>query len=371
MINSNNEWLTLLSGTIYTIIVLFLYKRQYLKRNINSQMMVILLVTSVFAFYNDYWNYEEQLEMIARSPGLTYGWEQVYLWIAELVGYNYIYWRCIVWGLGVVMIVYILQLYKIQDTQSWLIFYGCYYWLFAYARSAVAMVLFTFGLLLFLSEKKRVNIILGIALMALSVFGHKSLAVALITLPFIFINPNRLFFLISLILFPVVVGILQYLVDNVALFSLSVGNFEYYDIEAFQNDFDRISEYNRFETAGTMRLILGKAVDYSHYLFVFIPTYWICIKKKYENCSLALKGSFIVSYVLFYIGLAFAFCGMSTTVFSYRIINLSILPAIFTILFMLKEKIVEYKKVSFIVFFAIGIEVIEYFLYQFYVNISH
>ena len=369
-----NPWLTLLTGIFYAISVFFLYKKSNsIKTSSNVRVApVILLVLCVCAFYNDYWNYKEQLFNISRSSGLTtYGWEPVYLWIASFVGYDYFLWRLLVWGIGVTFVVLLFKKLEINKLYFWFVFIACYYWLFGYARSAVALVLFIFGMVLFSDVGKLSNVIMGLTIMIISIFGHKSLAVSFLVVPLFFFKPNKLFLLLSFAFFPVVIKITQYIMEYLPYFSIAVGNFDYYDIESFQNNFERISEYDRFESFGIMRIILERLRDVVHYLLFFISIYYIILKQGHKQCSVQSKSLFMLMFILAYVGSCFAFCGQESSVFSYRIINMAVLPAVFLIILLTKEGIIPKTLLSKIVFITIVAEVLESIVYQMYVNLSN
>lgn len=369
-----NPWLTLLTGVLYAISVLFLYKESNANKNTKIVRIapIILLVLCVFAFYNDYWNYEEQLFNISRSNGLTtYGWEPVYLWIASFVGYDYFLWRLFVWGIGVIFVVLLFKKLEINKPYYWYVFIACYYWLFGYARSAVTLMLFVFGLVLFSEGKKMGNSLVGLTIMVFSIFGHKSLAVSFLVVPLFFLKPNKLFLLLSMAFAPVAIKITQYIMEYLPYFSLAVGDFEYYDIESFQNNFERMSEYDRFEDLGFMRILLERIIDICHYFLFLISIYYIILRNGYKQCSQQGIRLFMLMFVLAYIGICFAFCGLESSVFSYRIINMAVLPAVILAILLAKEGIVPKSLLSKMVLFTIGAEVMENIIYQMYVNLSN
>lgn len=368
-----NPWQALLIGVLYAFSVMILYKTSVGKNKPMSVRIApfILLVLCIFAYYNDYWNYAEQLFQISRTSGLTFGWEPVYLWIADFVGYNYILWRLLVWGIGVLFVVLTIKKLNVNTLFYWFVFIACYYWLFGYARSAVALTMFVFGMVLFSAEKTRGHFLIGLSLMALSIFGHKSLAVALLVVPLFFFKPNKFFLLVSIALFPIAIKITQYIMEYLPYLSLAVGNFEYYDIESFQNNFERISEYNRFEDFGLTRVLLERLIEFCHYLLFLISIYYMVFKNGYKQCSQQSIRLFMLMFVLAYVGFCFAFCGQESSVFSYRIINMAVLPAVLLMILLTEEGVIQRSLLTKVVFLSIGAELLEKVVYQSYVLFSN
>lgn len=348
-----------------------LYRKSYnCEVKISNVYWMCLLALCVCAFYNDYWHYKESIYVLSNNKYITLGLEEIYIWLAEVVAYNYILWRTLLWGVGVFCYYIIFRKHQLDCSHYFFVFISSYFWLFGYARSAVAVAVGLLGICFFSIYSKKINVLIGLFLMLLSIFGHKSQAIVLVVIPFFFLKFDRKLCILSLLFLPFAVQVVNYVLNNATLFDIAfASDFEYYDVEYLQADMDRRLEYNRLENAGIGRRIVEGLMDYAEYAIFIYCIIKLSMQNKIEKSSFTLRCLYIYSYVLAYVALTVALSGFGATTFSYRILNMAYPGAVLCLLFMMKEGISEFKPIKLLCFAYIAAFFINHFIYTIYTMI--
>lgn len=363
--------MTLITVIGYLALSWSLYKRIYhYDTNVPKVFWISLLTLCICAFYNDYWHYMEHIYIISKNKYETLGLEEVYLWLAQIVDYNYVLWRTLLWGVGVLSYYLIFRKHQLDYPHYLFIFIASYFWLFGYARSAVAVAVGLLGFSFLTLYNKKLDGFIGLLLLLLSIFGHKSQTIALLIIPFLFLKFDRKFFVVSLLFLPFAVQGVSFLFNNATMFDIAfASDFDYYDIESFQTDIDRRLEYSRMANAGIGRRIVEGLMDYSEYAIFFYCIIKLSIQNKIYESSPTLRCFYIYSYVLAYIALTVALSGYGSTTFSYRILNMAYPGAVLCLIFMLKEGVSDFKPIKILCFAYMASVFINQFIYNIYTMI--
>lgn len=329
----------------------------------------LLLLLCVFAYYNDYWSLEESIPKLQNDVSYGAGLEKVYIWIAELSCYNYSIWRFLSWGIGVAAMMLIYKNLRINNNYSILVFCCCNYWHFGYARSAIAMAIFTLGFCILIHSKFNAkNILISAIIIGSSFFLHKSQAIAMIGFPLLLVRLNKKTVLISACLLPFAIHMINYAFDHLDTFFNM--NSTYYDMEILQSKAERYMEYDKTALFGRMRGFMEFFNELTMYILVVSIVFLMSIKGLQKNANRVTCAMYALMYALVYFALAAALTGFQQSVYSYRIFNMSLIPAALCLLLMYRDGLIKNKTVlilSGICFFG---RVLESFVYELYVTFS-
>lgn len=230
---NNPWWYCLYNTAIWTITLLVSYNKW--KKNPTMQgngsegiylpLFFLFLMSSLFVFAGgDMQRYKE----FAESSYLDYGYraheglEPVYAAIAYFVHGNYYLWQMIVYGGALVLTYFTLKRTDNLNSFTILAFILFAFPSYGLTRGVLAYSIFLFGLSFFDNQKKLL-ILLGIAICAVSWYFHSSMILPILLLPFIFlkITKKRLIFLI--LFFPVAVLIANNYLDWIFINSEQFG----------------------------------------------------------------------------------------------------------------------------------------------------
>lgn len=179
---------------VLTNIVLLLWFYFMLKpslRNANSitskkvfVIEFIILVFCLFSFWGtDWYGYLSYFELVKSGYYEHVPIERVYLWLMEVLP-SYVLFRLVVWGLGLFLTIKAVKNFHINKG-LFLFFFCCIslIW-FSYARASLAMAFLFCGVSYFAKEnphysKLLFNKLIGLALLVVSFYFHKSAAIGL------------------------------------------------------------------------------------------------------------------------------------------------------------------------------------------------
>lgn len=181
-----------------------------------SFFFLIYALYIIFAFNSDdfysYWNgfiYAGQFKNYE-----TQSYEQIYNWFADVTG-NYIVWRSVIWGLGILLYYFTAKKLDLQTKLLLLaiVFFG---FLGRYTRGILGHAMLLFGAVLLVDRKSNVATkIIGLALFCLSYFFHKSMYVNIAFALLAFYPLGKKSFVVSLIAFPILTTVATMFIDSV------------------------------------------------------------------------------------------------------------------------------------------------------------
>lgn len=357
-----------ITAAIYVLMAVLMYRD--IKKGKEENYIKYLLgfvALCVFAFYGDYWHYAEHIYNLSMGGDSYVLLEQVYKDLAEIVRYNYSLWRLVVWGSGIFAMSQALKKMGTNNTISLFVVFVNYFWLFAYARNAVAVVIFSTGLILFYANTKKFERFVGIALIVGSFFLHKSMVVAIASTAFFFMKFNRKEFIISLLLLPIVVRAISVISQTPELmFAISSPKSDYYDMDLIQEKFANSFDYKTDRGGGVFSALFSTIKDLAKYSLFVLLIFRMSFQGKISQLPSLAKKMYSIMYVLLYIGVAFALAGFGDSTLSYRIINMSFALAVFIMVYLLKEQQLSWKDVKLVTMFALIANMLKELFYVWY-----
>lgn len=316
----------------------------------------IILLICVFAVQDtDYFHYETALS--AMQQGAILHFEDAYYIIGEIVQYNYLLFRFVVWGCALSLFLVTIKRFNVPIAVVLFFFVTMYLTKFSYARASLAMSIGLFGFSFVVKpiRWRYVSYVIGVSVIAVSLLFHKS---AVFMFPIYLLSlfrMNRYTICISVILFPL--GF--YLISEYGI-ALLMG----------ADEGDLIAEsaqgYLMKDTqkSGIAALILKVLSRTPYYIFLFIM-----IKGIMDNLytSIPTYQRAIVNVSIYVISFASLFLfdySVNTTIMYYRFLYYSILPLsiVIPILFNMKKYSKMVKISCTMGFYAVVYEI----LYSFY-----
>lgn len=316
------------------LIIHFKYKRIFISNNdhhedIGSNYYFLfggVLLFAVFAFCTgDYYNAISHIEYLVTKNDINEinHFELVYQYLAVYLHGNYILWRLCVWGGACTLIV--ISAKRLGVNASFTIFYmiTAFAIQYAYARSTLAQSIYFFGLTFLICPLKIGNIwsyIMGVAIILLSPFFHRSMWILVLFTPVIFM-PNMVKNNYKRIVFYLVAfGVFTYVLSSL-FFALDFGSFDQ------NNQMDELRTYysDLLSTGSISELFLNtvKHVAYIGTMYYVVKT---LVNSNDANTDMTVQrllkiylSIMAVSYVLTIIGGSFHF-------FAIRLMIMSFIP---------------------------------------------
>lgn len=320
---------------LFFIIVVVIYRNKYLitKRVLNTGgkntykkkdylfLFFTILIPSVYAFAEpDTYHYHEMFDDLISYGSEETHFEDLYLWILNIIPDNYYFWRFSVWGIATLCVVGGCKVLGISPYSMGLFFPILYLNAFVRSRETLGIALLIYGIILFSNSKtEKSNIFLyflAIICCVLSIFCHRFfLFYFILYIIFVFVPINKRIFIVLLLLFPVLYSMVLPILFRFTGLDIS---------GAFQN---AIIEY--FEADPLKANIKGQIMEICGRVIFFMVLYPILDfyafqkqgKKIYQYLS---KSSFLLFY------LACLFYGQQTSSWiSSRTQTMGILPLLF------------------------------------------
>lgn len=288
---------------------------------------LIIILFCLFSFWgSDWFHYAEKYSLMVEDYQTTI--ESVYYFIAQNLSPNYLVFRMVIWGGGLILLYFTVKRLDI-NIDLFLLVFGCIWVIyFSYARVSLAMAVLFFGssfLIKPIGKNYIFSYIIGVALIALSIYFHKSAlwGVAIVTLSAFTNRLGKKASILFVLLFPLLVYFVRgFLIDFMASgFDAEEGLIESY-ASSGQTYLDRSSGERG----------LGSTLQR---LLEVVPLYLLALftlgRSLNTGIDAASKESRFYSRILFYCVLlssVFLFdLGMNTRVVYIRFIRFSIIPA--------------------------------------------
>ena len=304
---------------------------------------LLFLFQALFIFYGgDDARYEKEVTESATFVGQDYniamGLESLYYYIAALVGGNYILWKMVVYG-GALILTYLTSL-NIKSNNFLFLYSFVLFVLanFGSSRNALAIAIFVYGISL-IKINRKISVILGIAISALSIFAHNSmiLPVVLLFVSFFKIKKSRFFILLLAIpLFVFIVNkIPDFLFMRTEIMESHLGN----RVEAY----DDASGNMAYRTS-----VFNNLYDILNYIAVATFLFYSLRMDNRRNLPLSLSVIIRVSFFIAYSAIIILLSDLSikgTLFYRYILLILPILYVVLPTLFLDKE-ILKNKKIK-------------------------
>lgn len=288
--------------TFISWLLITLYSYSQSKRLGNSKItyrsfFVITLLFGIFACSG--WDYLSYMKLydFNYSSNTPIHLEDIYFHIIKAMPESYYLWRAIVWGSALYLLIRIFKSLRYLPALSLFVFSVMLMPIFVGARQSLAFALMLLGLVYIYKEGSTIKfnrLIIGIIIIAASTIFHKSMYayMPILVLSAIPKFRNKYFFICSLIAFPFLNSVVNWLIEVfVNIFATSEMSTES-TLMYLESDF-------RVELTlwGKIRNIITTLPVYLLLFAVFRDVY---VRKKYLLSPL-MHILFILSYILIYI----------------------------------------------------------------------
>ena len=317
-------WIRSLYWGIYMVVFAFaVWKLLLSKTSYKQKKNVTYLFGVFFAFYAvfycinpDYFRYREWLYV----PDIDF-WEKEMFYVYTVIlcrrlpfEYPYELFRLIVWGGGILIVFQTFRMYRrmLLPGLTLLLLFIFNAGPFSYARASLAMAVYFIGIALYLNYRGVLLRSLGIIVAISSYFFHHEMLVGIALLPCLFIKFEKR----SMSYF----SLLGLVIAMIALTYLS--SYAQYLDSLFDND-ELSSKVENFteKEQGMFRLsTLIKYLNYFYPFFLITKHFW---KRKVPYF---IAGMYRITYGILMVSFAFMVVLGSRSVFSYRIMYITMIP---------------------------------------------
>lgn len=314
------------------LILRYIYKPTMYNNIISDRQqkvgMFLVIIICLFSVQDtDYFHYETALQ--AMSQGATLHFEDVYYTIGEIVSYNYLLFRLVIWGSAFTLFCWTVKRLDVSLVVALFFFVTMYLTKFSYARASLAMSIGLFGYTFLVKpiSLKWISYLLGTAIVATSLFFHKSAIFMIPVYMLSLFKINKFTISAALIMFPI--G--YYLISEYGIAMLMGAD----DSEIIANS---AQEYLMKDVSnkGIAILILHFLERIPYYIILYIIVKCIT-NKSYSAMPLYQRSIFnVVIYVVAFSSLFLLNYTVNTEVLYYRFLYYSILPLSISLPILLK-----------------------------------
>ena len=188
------KWSWILGGSMYFLILALYYKRAFSRYNSfhgypkEHTFVLFVFIYCLLALYCGDWLHMQTIVkmIVGEEYREGFGVERVYHFLANVLNGNYLLFRSIVWGTGLICMMLSFKKSDLDPYSCLFFLFGIYITSFAYSRAGVALAVFYCGLVfVFRNKHERNNSLLavGLAMMVASTFLHRSM------LPLVVLTP--------------------------------------------------------------------------------------------------------------------------------------------------------------------------------------
>lgn len=290
--------------------------------------LFLIIIICLFAIQDtDYFSYKTALN--AMSQGATLHFEDVYYTIGEIVSYNYLLFRIVIWGSAFTLFCWSVKRLDVSLVVALFFFVTMYLTKFSYARASLAMSIGLFGYTFLVKpiSLKWISYLLGASIVATSLLFHKSAIFMIPVYMLSLFKINKFTIGAALIMFPI--G--YYLISEYGIALLMRAD----DSETIANS---AQEYLMKDVSnkGIAILILRFLERTPYYIILYIIVKCIT-NKTYSVLPLYHRSIFnVVIYVVAFSSLFLLNYTVNTEVLYYRLLYYSILPLSISLPILLK-----------------------------------
>ena len=291
--------------------------KNYKKHSYVVHSKGIILFFICYALLNvfSFWEYDTYHTWEDFQQGTNlYGYEDIYQKLAQNVGDSYFLWRSIVWIPACLFLYKSASYLKLVNSKLLLsiVLFGGF---IGYTRAMLGFTILLYGVILFVdSENKRTKLI-GLLIVVLSYFFHKSMYVAILFAFFALYPLKRKQIKLLLIIFPILASLTTFLVvsfsDMFSLFNLSAGVGD-----AGDGVVSRVLDNEKLlmNTSGKIMKIIEICPQYMIMFYMGIQIYK---KKIFENLSHQFTFHFLFRFAFwgFYVASLFYFTDFSSWIY--------------------------------------------------------
>lgn len=264
---------------------------------IYAGVLIILYCTFGYAD-NDFYHYKDLYQSIGQEH-----MEPIYWWIKNHITHNsYLSWRFIVWGLATILMLWTVKRLDL-DIRTSICFISIFYLMtlsIMRGNLGLSIMFLGYSYLVKPTHARTVSYIWGTVLIAISYFFHSSMILSIAMLAVTPLKLNKKTVIISLVLFPVFVGIVTNFLTEVISGGL-----------AFNNDMMNTGETLQSYAERDMSVsnINGKIAKSITYLPIFVSMIYITYKVVFQKIQLPkhIHCFFVYWYAMTYFASLFYF----------------------------------------------------------------
>lgn len=284
-------------------------------------MFIAIIVLCVTCFVSgDFYHYISWCQDY-NFKGRNHG-EPIYSDIIRLLDRNYLLFRILIWGGGLILVADTCRRLKIDKFVALFVLFVAFYVIYSYARASYAMAVYYWGFSLLISDKKNFfTIIIGVAGVVLSYVFHHSMLLCILLTPMVLVPLKRKMILYLVFFCPLICFIVgQIFADYFAQLPLML------DDEYLSSKLSAVG--SRKDESSNWKGIISNVFHYGRF---FLPMYIILrlvyfkdvYNGKIPNC---VKYLTVTSFYLMLISIATMFIGLDTFLFFFRILFMAHIP---------------------------------------------
>lgn len=335
---------------IYLLFIVVYYKRyvtfalyQYNKTNYWLVLAALLLIITA-CIDGDWFSYREMVYNYDFIVGAYNHGEPIYAYIIRFIHNNYLLFRIIVWGgaLGITC----LTFYRFGVNINTAVFFLIAVFLvkFNYSRATLGMASYFLGLS-FLLKPGKSNIFIRFIIVVFCFWGGYEFHHSIILLIFVTIvaylpMEKPYVVLILLVLLPFFASFFH---DNFLL------------IDQLENEYisKKLNNYIERDTGSSN--IYGKIAGIISYGAFILPIIidTIIVAKNSKTIELPIKRLYRITIVTSLLAFMFAFMGLNSTVFIYRILFMTMIPLTILTVYLYENKLMTLKTYSAVVIWGV------------------
>ena len=193
------------------------------KNNIPLFVGLFILVIAAIT-RGDFYHYCDVVQNYTKGQYVNF--EELYEWLIIVVNNNYLLWRIVIWGGGLIVFWVVVKRLEINVVYAFFILFVFYVNLYNYARASIAFVVYVFGVSFLLKPYKNVIISfpIGIALIWYSHYFHSTSYLLMALTPIIFLPINKRTIWLLIVAMPLIAKLSFSLFLNSGDIAMSLGN---------------------------------------------------------------------------------------------------------------------------------------------------
>lgn len=299
------------------------------RNNINKgtkTFFFLLIINSVFAFWEydtyHYWNVFNKTNMYFNNEIL--GYEEIYNWFKRISRNNYFLWRAYIWIPACLIMYYTAKKLHLLN-RNFLVAMLLFGSFLSYSRGMLGHAMLVLGCVLLVDKRNNtLTQIIGISIIALSYFFHKSMLINIIFAILAIIPFGKKSVIFSIIAYPFFSQVASYIVDVIGGGVL--------DVTSLDEDFkDSALRYTNSES--TRRNTIGVIITIIQLLPQYITLFYLYNKVMIKRIFGIEERNvysylFKLTYVSFYVASLFFFVDTSDWIYE-RFKYMGFFPMVF------------------------------------------
>lgn len=268
-------------------------------------LWIFITLYSTFEFTGgDFYHYKGIYQEVQRTRDNIH-LEEIYYWLIKEIPASFYLWRCVVWGLAAMFWIWTLKNLKLDVKFAGLLFLLIVFFLFVGARQALCFSVLYFALTIIYKEDVGAwnKCILVVPLIIMSYFLHKTAITYILILLLVMLPIGKKTIILSLILFPVIYGLFDLLLDYFLSHYYSYNEFNAGTMKRYL-DTEALYQANIY---GKIKIIIDRFPIFLLLIYSMINVYF-----KKEEISKVNHVLLLMTYSLIYISYLFVGRNMSS-----------------------------------------------------------